>query len=149
MCPNPIPDISLKTYLKLGLAVVFIGLCLFCKVLYDQNATLKFEKDQLEQSYNGKVNALAKCSKGVEDLSKREEEITKNAKEAVEEAKKKAVAEYKASNDILFRKPTQPVITSSNVKEYGGPDTSILLKDYLATQYLLNDLIDQREVKND
>jgi uncharacterized protein YoxC len=144
MCPNPIPGIPLKTYLVGAVAAVFLTVSLYCKVLYDENAELKTKYSELTNSYDKKVTALTECSNGVANLAKREEELTKNAKEAVDKAKKGAAAEYKASNDILFRKPVQPEVTHVNAKDYGGDDVMVQLKDYLATQLLMNELIDQR-----
>lgn len=148
MCPMPtMPKLSLNTYIHIAVAIAFLAMLYVSKMLWNQNEVLTETNIKITTIYQEKVAALTSCSNGVIALKKRENEITENAKAAVAEAKKEAVVEYKASNAYLFKKPKAPVITSANVQDYGGNDTMIQLKDYLATQKLINDFIDEQAAK--
>lgn len=148
MCGMPkMPTLSLTTYLKLGVLALFIALGIYCNVLRNEVADLTKSNTLLVHGYQEKVDALAICSGNTEELEKAQDTLTKNARIAVAEAKKEAVVEYKKSNAYLFRKPQEPVITKDNEKEYGGNDVMVQLKDYFASQQLMNEIIDSRKTR--
>lgn len=141
------PTFSISTYIQLTLGAILLALGFYCNVLMDRNDSLTQKNTELTSSYNAKVEALTTCSKATTELKAKEIKLTADALIAVAEAKKKAVLDYKASNDFLFRKPKPPVITPENVINYGGAETSIQLGDYLSTQELMNEFIDGLDKK--
>lgn len=143
MCGMPkMPTFSISTYIQATLGAIIVALGFYCSHLDSKNEDLTTKNIVLTTSYKDKVDALTECGVVTTKLKERESKITADAKEAVEEAKKKAVIEYKAANDVLFRKPKQPKITPENVQNYGGTETEAQLKDYLSTHDLMNELID-------
>lgn len=141
------PTLSLSTYIKIAVAAAFALLLLYCNHLENKVSDLTKTNTELNLVYNQKVEALKLCSQGTEDLKKREDELTENGKVAVEQAKKEAIKDYVASHIYATKKPEQPVITPDNVKDYGGNDTMTQLKDYLASQKLINDFMDAEKHK--
>lgn len=141
------PKLSMSVYYHLSIVAVFLGLLFFSRMMWNKNEVLTEANTKITLVYEEKVRALQTCSSGVVALKKKDDELTKNAKVAVEEAKKSAKVDYKSSSDTLFKKPKAPVITKANVQDYGGEDTMVQLKDYLATQKLVNDLIDEKVKK--
>jgi hypothetical protein len=143
MCGMPtMPQFSVSTYIYATLGAIVLALGFYCSHLSDSNDSLKADNTRISQAYNGKVTALTQCSEATEKFAEKESKLSDDAKKAVEIAKVEAVKDYKAANSILFRKPKDPLITIENTKYYGGPDTTVQLKDYLATQDLFNELID-------
>ena len=142
------PKVSITTLIHLAIVAVFFGMLFFSKVLWDKNEALKKTNIEITLVYEEKVKALAECSGGVIKLKKREDEITKEAQKAVELAKKQALVEYKEANAYLFKKPKAPVITAANVQDFGGPDKEVQVSDYLATQKLVNDMIEAELAKD-
>lgn len=142
MMPIVMPKVSLSTVIHLVIVAVFMGMLFFSKVLWDKNEALKKTNIEITLVYEEKVKALALCSGGVLKLKERETKITKEAVAAVTEAKKEALVQYKASNAFLFKKPKAPVVTAANVQDFGGTNVEVQIKDYLATQKMINDMID-------
>ncbi len=147
MLPIKMPKVSLSTVIHLFIVAVFLGLLFYSKNLYEENQKLTKQYVEITVVYKQKEAALEECSKSTQALKKKEAEITKNAKGAVAEAKKESAVEYKQANDFIYKKPKAPVITDINVKNYGGDDTMIQMKDCLATHQLVNDAIDAELAK--
>jgi hypothetical protein len=120
---------------------------LYCNHLSDKYKTLEVNFAALKESYDDKISALTECSGATDALKAREDEITSKARAALDDAKKQAVVDYKASESLNLRKPIQPVVTLQNQSQYGGSDKEAQLKDYLATQQLMNEMIDSRSPK--
>lgn len=126
------------------MVIAVLGLSL--KVVYHQNTTLITDKSRLELTVNSQKDALIICSDGTKALKLRETEITEKAKEEVSKAKEIADSNHKAFLNLLNSKPN-PVITKENVVNYGGEDDNAKLRDYINTQYLINQYIDLRTTK--
>jgi hypothetical protein len=141
------PKLSIKQIVCGLVIMLIVGLGLYYNHLSDKYRVLEMNFAALKESYDDKVSALTECSNATDALKAREGEITAKARAALDEAKKQAVVDYKASESLLSRKPVQPVITSKNQSQYGGNDKDVQLKDYLATQQLMNELIDARSPK--
>lgn len=139
VCPM---TLSLSTWLKIAVASIILALGGYCYVLQGENKALKTINTEQTKWLEAKTDALTLCTESTEALEKREKEITENAKKAVEEAKKEAVKDYKAANSYLFAKPKVPVITKDNEQDFGGNDTMVQMKDYLATHQLVNEFIE-------
>jgi len=127
-----------KLWLYGAIVLVFVALLGYCKYLRTENHHLEIENDRLTQAYDAQKKAAQLCSENTLALKKREDELTENAKVAVEVAKKEANENRQTASDILFRKPKTPTITKENVKDYGGENKEVQLTDYLQTQDLLN-----------
>jgi hypothetical protein len=138
------PNLSIKQIVCGLVILLLVGLVFYCNHLSDRYKVLEMNFTALKESYDDKVSALTECSGATDALKAREDEITTRARAALDEAKKQAVVDYKASQSLLLRKPVQPVITPQNQSQYGGSDKDIQLKDYLATQQLMNEMIDSR-----
>lgn len=126
----------------LALLLLVAGLTL--KVVYKDNGLLIADKAKLELTVTNQKAALDTCSKNTIDLKVREDELTKNAKAEVEKANEKADTNRKAFLNLLNSKNKDPIITPENVSNYGGEDDAAKMRDYLNTQYLLNQYIDLR-----
>lgn len=137
---------SISSYIYGILLLVIAVLGLSLKVVYHQNTTLITDKSRLELTVNSQKDALIICSDGTKALKLRETEITEKAKEEVSKAKEIADSNHKAFLNLLNSKPN-PVITKENVVNYGGEDDNAKLRDYINTQYLINQYIDLRTTK--
>ncbi len=134
-----------KMYIYIAIAVFVITLMVYCKMLKSENKQLITDKATAVALNQTQATAITACTKNTQELKDREAELDKNAKAAVEEAKKEALVEFKRSNEILFRKPKAPVITADNAANFGGTDKEEQLKDYLSAQDLANEEIDRRQ----
>jgi len=134
-----------KLYIYGAVAIAFVCLIIYCKVLSSENTSLIQDNAKINLIAGQQVTALATCDKNTKALKTREDEITKNAQAAVEEAKKQAVVDYKAANDYLFRKPKTIVVTKDNASQFGGMDINLRMTDYLQTKDMMNDAIDARQ----
>lgn len=133
------------SYYACGILVLLLlvaGLTL--KVLYKDNGILISDKAKLELTVTTQKEALDTCSKNTDELKTREDEITRNAKAEVEKANQKADTNRRAFINLLNSKNIDPVVTPENVVNYGGEDEAARLRDYLNTQYLINQYIDLR-----
>lgn len=133
------------SYYMCGILVLLLlvtGLTL--KVAYNDNRLLTVDKAKLELTVTNQKVALDTCSDNTKNLKAREDEITKNAKAEVEKANQKADTNRRAFINLLNSKNIDPVVTPENVVNYGGEDEVARLRDYLNTQYLINQYIDLR-----
>ena len=137
---------SISSYIYGICAMIIVVLSLSLKVVYHQNSVLITDKAKLELTAKNQKLALDTCSNNTTALKNREDELTKNAKAEVEKAKQIADANHKAFINLLNTKPT-PVVTPENVGNYGGEDDAGKLRDYLNTQFLINQYLDLRNEK--
>lgn len=148
MCGIPtMPKFTITVYIRITVTIMFLILLYASKLLIDKNNALTETNTRITLSYEDKVKALTTCSDGVLLLKKKELELTQNAAGKVKEAKKESSVEFRNANEYLFKKAKAPVITNDNVLDYGGEDLEAQLSDYLASQKLMNDFIDERVSK--
>lgn len=145
------PTLSISTYIYAGIAIIIVVLLGYCKVLSSEktalqavNITLTGQVSQLSQVVKDKTNALQICSDNTISLKKKDEEITSNAKSAVEAAQKKSKISYSIAAKLIKSQTVVPTINSTNVQYYGGPDQAKKLADCDAAHQLFNDEIDRR-----
>jgi len=141
------PTLSISTYIHLALVAAILALGVYCKILRSENSSLTSSNTLLTTSMQVKIKALKDCSDATQAVADKSALVTADAKKAIEEAKKSSAVDYLKSNQVLISKPVAPIITKDNAKNYGGLDTMIQEKDYLATQQLANDAIDARDAE--
>lgn len=137
---------SISSYIYGICAMIIVVLGLSLKLVYHQNSILISDKAKLELVAKSQKELLTTCSNNTDALKTREDELTKNAKAEVEKANQRADANHRAFINLLNTKPA-PVVTPENVANYGGEDDNGKLRDYLNTQFLINQYIDLRNSK--
>lgn len=136
------------TQILLGLVTAsLLGMSVYCKSLKSENTTLSDTLAQKVLIISQKDDAIKLCSDNTEKLKKEGETLSSNAIAAIAIAKVEAVKDYKDSQTILIRKPKPVVVTPDNAKDFGGEDKSVQLTDYLSTQDLVNEYIDNLRLK--
>jgi hypothetical protein len=115
--------------------------------LKKDNATLTTNVATAVATNAQQKTALQECSAATDKLKADQDKMSADEEAAIAQARLDAITDYKNSNTILFQKPVVPVITKENEADYGGTDKTAQNNDYLATQKLLNDYIDQHNAK--
>lgn len=125
------------------IASIILGLSWEVHSLKKDNSILTTQVAQAVIVNKQQSQDLAVCSAATDKLKAQEDLISAQEDLAIAKAKAEALQDYKNSNTILFQKPVVPVITKDNAKDFGGTDNKAQIDDYLATQKLFNDYIDQ------
>ena len=127
------------------LLVVCIALGVYCKILHEENATLTAQKAQVVSVNKEQSTDLTVCSKATDAVAKADNTLTANAVVAVNEAKKEAAPDYAASKAVVVRKPKViPPTTTASLPAV----TAEQVDDYLQTQDLMNEYINNRAAKD-
>lgn len=136
-----------KGYLIGGALVLVILLSAISVTLYKKVNVLELQNKDLALIAKEKQKAAQECSDSVKFFREAETEKTKLAQKALEEAKKEADEWREKAKNTSQKKPKEVIVTDKNNVHFGGNDSTIQLKDYLATHQLMNEDIDERDEK--
>jgi len=89
-----------KLYIRSGIALAIVALSLMCWYQYGKIGQLNKDVLKLELSVSTKSGLLDSCYASIETFNKAQEDISNNAKIAVDEAKKSSKGNYESSHQF-------------------------------------------------